>query len=53
MGTTPGSFAQYVLADHRHVLPIPGKLGYDVACALPTGLLTEHGALMTARFQAG
>lgn len=53
MGTTPGSFAQYVLADHRHVLPVPDELGYEEACALPTGLLTEHGALTVAGFQAG
>ncbi|UUU29778.1 zinc-binding alcohol dehydrogenase family protein [Streptomyces sp. CA-210063] len=53
MGTTPGSFAQYVLADHRHVLPVPDELGYEEACALPTGLLTEHGALTVADFQAG
>lgn len=53
MGTTPGSFAQYVLADHRHVLPVPDELGHEEACALPTGMLTEHGALMVAGFQAG
>ncbi|MFI7361460.1 zinc-binding alcohol dehydrogenase family protein [Streptomyces sp. NPDC050149] len=53
MGTTPGSFAQYVLADHRHVLPVPEGLGYEEACALPTGLLTEHGALMVAGFRPG
>ncbi|WP_405764126.1 zinc-binding dehydrogenase [Streptomyces sp. NBC_00080] len=53
MGTIPGSFAPYVLADHRHVLPVPDHLDYDVACALPTGLLTEHGALMTGGFRAG
>ncbi|MFB7193655.1 zinc-binding alcohol dehydrogenase family protein [Streptomyces sp. NPDC056240] len=53
MGTTPRSFAQYVLADHRHVLPIPDGVGYDEAAALPTGLLTEHGALRAGSFQAG
>lgn len=53
MGTTPGSFAQYVLADHRHVLPVPDELRYEEACALPTGLLTEHGALAVAGFRAG
>jgi NADPH:quinone reductase-like Zn-dependent oxidoreductase len=53
MGTTPGSFAQYVLADHRHVLPVPDGLGYEEACALPTGLLTEHGALTVAGFRPG
>ncbi|WP_406223818.1 alcohol dehydrogenase catalytic domain-containing protein [Streptomyces canus] len=52
MGTTPGSFAQCVLADHRHVLPVPDELGYEKACALPTGLLTEHGAVTVAGFQA-
>ncbi|MFG2589470.1 zinc-binding alcohol dehydrogenase family protein [Streptomyces sp. NPDC048438] len=53
MGTTPESFAQYVLADHRHMVPIPAGLGYEDASALPTGLLTEHGALMTGGFQKG
>ncbi|WP_030619288.1 quinone oxidoreductase family protein [Streptomyces fulvoviolaceus] len=53
MGTTPGSFAQYVLADHRHILPVPDELGYKQACALPTGMLTEHGALTVAGFRAG
>ncbi|MFG3552249.1 zinc-binding alcohol dehydrogenase family protein [Streptomyces sp. NPDC047725] len=53
MGTTPGSFAQYVLVDHRHVMPVPDELAYEEACALPTGLLTEHGALMAGDFRAG
>ncbi|MGA4943638.1 quinone oxidoreductase family protein [Streptomyces cinereoruber] len=53
MGTTPGSFAQYVLADHRHAVPIPDGLGYEEAAALPTGLLTEHGALTSGGFEAG
>ncbi|MCT9075962.1 quinone oxidoreductase family protein [Streptomyces fulvoviolaceus] len=53
MGTAPASFAQYVPADHRHVLPIPDGLDDTEACALPTGLLTEHGALMTGGFRPG
>ncbi|WP_327672726.1 MULTISPECIES: zinc-binding dehydrogenase [unclassified Streptomyces] len=53
MGTTPASFAQYVLVDHRHVLPVPEALPYEEACALPTGLLTEHGALMAGGFRPG
>ncbi|MGA4788813.1 quinone oxidoreductase family protein [Nocardia sp. AB354] len=53
MGSTPHSFAEYVLADHRHVLPRPDGLDPAVACALPTGLLTEHGALTAAGFTAG
>ncbi|MEU5655090.1 hypothetical protein ABZ802_05675 [Streptomyces sp. NPDC047737] len=31
MGTTPGSFAQYVLAVHRHTLPIPEVAGRQAA----------------------
>ncbi|MYX74174.1 MULTISPECIES: zinc-binding dehydrogenase [unclassified Streptomyces] len=53
MGTSPASFAQYVVADHRHVLPVPDELGYEEACALPTGLLTEHGALMAGGYEPG
>lgn len=53
MGTTFASFAQYVLADHRYVLPVPGGLDRTEACALPTGLLTEQGALMTGGFRPG
>ncbi|WP_375484992.1 zinc-binding alcohol dehydrogenase family protein [uncultured Jatrophihabitans sp.] len=53
MGTTPGSFAQYVPVDHRHVIPVPDGVSDTDACALPTGLLTEHGALVLAGFRSG
>ncbi|MGW1681009.1 quinone oxidoreductase family protein [Saccharopolyspora sp. NPDC002376] len=53
MGTQPRSFAQYALTDHRHVLRIPDAIGFEEAAALPTGLLTEHGALELGAFQAG
>ncbi|WP_067480041.1 quinone oxidoreductase family protein [Actinomadura hibisca] len=53
MGTAPGSFAQYVAADHRHVLPVPDGLADAEAAALPTGLLTEHGALALGGFRPG
>ncbi len=53
MGTTPGAFAEYVVAHWRHVLTIPGELPYEQAAALPTALLTEHGALTRARFRNG
>ena len=53
MGSVPASFAEYVVADHRFVLPRPEGLAPEVACALPTGLLTEHGALTVAQFRAG
>ena len=53
MGSAPHAFAEYVLTDQRHVLPRPSDLDPETASALPTGLLTEHGALMKARFVAG
>ncbi|MFD6060505.1 quinone oxidoreductase family protein [Rhodococcus wratislaviensis] len=53
MGSIPSAFAEYVVADHRFVLPRPEGLDPQIACALPTGLLTEHGALTTAGFTAG
>ncbi|KAA5830672.1 zinc-binding dehydrogenase [Saccharopolyspora hirsuta] len=53
MGTQPRSFAQYVRADHRHVLRIPDTIGPEEAASLPTGLLTEHGALQLGAFRAG
>ena len=53
MGTAPHSFAEYVVADHRHLFPIPEGVSDEDAAALPTGLLTEHGALQLARFEPG
>lgn len=53
MGSVPASFAEYVTVDHRFVLPRPDNLGPETACALPTGLLTEHGALSVAGCGAG
>ncbi|MFG2817085.1 zinc-binding alcohol dehydrogenase family protein [Streptomyces sp. NPDC048410] len=53
MGTFPASFAAYIVADHRFVLPRPKDLAPQVACALPTALLTEFGALTAAGFQPG
>ncbi|QHN25546.1 zinc-binding dehydrogenase [Gordonia pseudamarae] len=53
MGSIPASFAEYVVADHRFVMPRPASLVPEIAAALPTGLLTEHGALTVAGFEAG
>ncbi|MEU6561602.1 quinone oxidoreductase family protein [Nocardia nova] len=53
MGSCPASFAEYVVSDARFVLPRPDGLAPEVACALPTGLLTEHGALTVAGFTRG
>lgn len=46
-----GGYAEYAVADARHVLPIPGELDWMHAAALPETLFTvyanvfEHGAL--------
>lgn len=53
MGTFPSAFAEYLVADHRFVLPRPENLAPEVACALPTALLTEFGALRVAGVAAG
>ncbi len=53
MGTFPSAFADHLVADHRFVLPRPESLAPEVACALPTALLTEFGALTVAGFEAG
>lgn len=53
MGTYPEAFAEYLVVDHRFVLPRPGGLAPQQACALPTALLTEFGALGVAGFRAG
>ena len=53
MGTFPSAFAEYLVADHRYVLPRPEGLEPEVACALPTALLTEFGALTVAGFTSG
>lgn len=53
MGTFPSAFTDYLIADHRFVLPRPEGLAADIACALPTALLTEFGALTVAGFVPG
>jgi NADPH:quinone reductase-like Zn-dependent oxidoreductase len=53
MGTYPAAFAEYLVADHRFVQPRPRSLPPQIACALPTALLTEFGALRAAEFQTG
>jgi NADPH:quinone reductase-like Zn-dependent oxidoreductase len=53
MGTFPSAFADYLVVDHRFVLPRPESLDPAEACALPTALLTEFGALRTAGHEPG
>ncbi|MFE5841613.1 hypothetical protein ACFQ7N_08185 [Streptomyces niveus] len=52
MGTFPSSFAEYLVADHRFVLPRPRDLAPEMR-ALPTALLTEFSALPVAGFRPG
>lgn len=54
IGVTLGAFAPYALVDHRHVVVVPGTLGWTEAAGLPVGLATEYDALVTqAGFRAG
>lgn len=53
MGTVDGAFAEYVLVDARHVFRRPDSLSVTDAAALPTALLTEHGALRAGGFESG
>jgi len=53
MGAFPSVFAEYLIADHRFVLSRPDGLASEEACALPTALLTEFGALIAAGFTRG
>jgi NADPH:quinone reductase len=50
MGVTVGAFADYALCLPGLLLPIPAGISFTEAAALPTGLITEHDALVT---QAG
>jgi NADPH2:quinone reductase len=51
--SAPASFAEYVVTDVRHTLPLPEDFPLDQAAALPTALLTEHGALRAGGFVPG
>lgn len=53
MGSFPGAFGDYLVADAMFVQPRPENLAPEIACALPTALLTEFGALRLAGFKAG
>jgi NADPH:quinone reductase len=50
MGVTVGAFADYAVCLPGLLLPIPEGISFGEAAALPTGLITEHDALVT---QAG
>ncbi|MFT3662185.1 MAG: zinc-binding dehydrogenase [Gordonia sp. (in: high G+C Gram-positive bacteria)] len=52
-GIFPASFAEYVTVDARYLLRRSAALAPEIACALPSALLTEYGALAAAGFAAG
>ncbi|MDE0572738.1 zinc-binding dehydrogenase [Demequina sp. B12] len=52
MGIAPAAFAEYVVAHRRHLLPVPDGVESDAAATLPTGLMTEHGAIRRAGIAA-
>ncbi|PZA12691.1 quinone oxidoreductase [Rhodopseudomonas palustris] len=46
MGSTAGAFAEYALADHGRLLPIPDGMSFEEAATLPVALTTMHNAVM-------
>lgn len=48
-----GTFADLVVCDHRHVIPVPERLSWVEAASLPIALGTEHDALQQVGFRAG
>ena len=55
MGSAPGSYAEYVVADVGRIQRIPANnMTYEQASCLPVALQTLHNAIVTAgRFQRG
>lgn len=47
MGTGRGAFAEYKLADHGQLFPVPAGLSFERAASLPTALTTMHNAVVT------
>jgi NADPH2:quinone reductase len=47
MGRTAGSYAGYVVASPRALMPIPDRLAWAEAAAIPNVFVTAHDALVT------
>jgi NADPH2:quinone reductase len=47
MGSGAAAFAEYTLADHGRLFPIPDGMGFAEAATLPIALTTMHNALVT------
>ena len=49
-----GGYAEYVVVDHRIAVPVPERLSWQEAAAIPVSYMTEHDAIVTnARLQPG
>jgi NADPH2:quinone reductase len=49
-----GGFAEYAVADAGRVLPVPERMSYEQAAALPVALQTMHDAVVThGQLEAG
>jgi NADPH:quinone reductase len=46
MGSGAAALAEYTLADHGRLLPIPDGFGFEEAATLPVALTTMHNALI-------
>ncbi len=46
MGRCPGAFSEYALMDHREALPIPKRLNWTQAAAIPLVSLVVHDMLV-------
>ena len=54
MAMCGGGYAERTVVDHRIAIPIPDRIGFEEAAAIPVAFQTEHDALVTrARFQPG
>lgn len=47
MGSGGGAYAEYALADHGRLLPIPASMSFEDAATLTLALTTMHNALVT------
>ena len=46
MGRCPGAFAEYALMDAREAIPVPQRLSWDEAAAVPLAFMVVHDMLI-------
>lgn len=47
MGSGGGAYAEYAIADHGRLLPIPQSMSFEESATLTLGLTTMHNAVVT------